>query len=74
MVDLILGCIATLIGLLGAVFRRKLAALSHRVFAADEAETSTDLDVSLERGFAIGGCVMALAGAVTVVYALVSGS
>jgi hypothetical protein len=70
----VLGCLVTLVGILGMIFRRSLAGLAARMFSAGGVEVDESRRPALERVYGLGGIFMALAGVATIVFALVSGA
>lgn len=70
----VLGCVVTLVGILGVIFRRPLGGLAARVFSASGLELDESRKPALERVYGLGGIFMALAGIGTIIFALVSGA
>ena len=70
----VLGCVVTLVGILGMIFRRPLGGLAARMFSASGIGVDESRRPAIERVYALGGIFMALAGLVTIVFALVTGA
>jgi len=70
----VLGCVVTLVGILGTIFRGPLGGLAARMFSASGVGLDESRRPAIERVYALGGIFMALAGLVTIVFALVTGA
>lgn len=73
MTYVIFGCVVVVIGVLGAVFRKPLAAMAAKMSGASGIKVDQDRMPLLERGYGLGGIAMAVLGVVTVIYGLIAG-
>lgn len=70
----VLGCVVTLVGILGVIFRRPLVDVAERIFSASGIQVDESRKPALERVYSLGRIFLALAGLATIGFALVSGT
>lgn len=68
----VMGCVVTLVGLLGLIFRRPLAVFALKLFSVNGLESAEPDSSRIERIYVLGGSFMILAGIATIAYGLVT--
>lgn len=70
---MVFGIFVFVLGVLGILCRRALANLAMKIFTNGGLEVDPRRLSSIERGYALGGLFMALAGVGTTIFALLTG-